>query len=297
VGVTVHWLTNEPNIWLDQATGDVPVLLTFAHAGERSVDGIAGLRADPHMTTECAFNNSSHDARTREIAEAMLEHMDWRGLRPYVVIPDVSRQDIDLNRSWAHNQTGYVLGGVSAIAQNQAQKIYDGFYGQIQTFMSDIGSRFLSSDVDRALLIDVHGDEVSPGADMDIGTRQGKSADASIVYTNPAGSLTIKDAIAGEGFALRTSPGPTTEGSHGGCWLIRVCGREFGGFHAVQWEMSPTLRGSGETGTDAKRAAAFKTGARLATALEKYLVANNYPVMQPSPVQTQDDYSYAALML
>jgi N-formylglutamate amidohydrolase len=291
----MRWLREETDIWLEHTVGDVPLLLTCSHAGRRLVNGISGLRADPALS-DCGFNDCRNDLRTREVAEAILDHMDWRGLRPYMIVPQVSRRDVDLNRSWNHNQTGYATGGVSGAAQNVARIIYDGFYDQIQSFISDIRSRFAASDFDRTLLIDIHGVSLADDIDIEIGTRQGTSADVAIVYTSTGDSVTLWDTLSIQGFALRSTAATARE-PFSGCEVLRVNGRSSGGLHAVQVELSSRLRGGEEDSDDAMRVFARHTGVRLALALENFLKANEYSVHRQLVAATKDDDIYAAIML
>lgn len=290
----MRWLSEETDIWLEHAVGDVPLLITFAHAGRRLVTGISGLREDPSLS-DCGFNNSINDLRTREIAEAILDHMDWRGLRPYMIVPQVSRRDVDLNRSWNHNQTGYSIGGVPSPVQSEAQDIYNGFYDQIRSFIDDIRSRFAASDSDRALLIDIHGISLTDDIDIEIGTLQGASADSAIVYTSTGDQVTLIDVLTSQGFALRADAATAEE--FRGCEVLRVNGQSAGGLHAVQVELSSRLRGSEEDGNDEMRVFARQTGVRLALALEDFLLANKYPVLREPVVATNDDDIYAGIML
>lgn len=289
LGLSMGWLDENTNARLEYAVGHVPLLLTFAHAGQQLVEGIEG-------SNQAQPPGNTHDVRTREVAEAILLHMDWRGLRPYMIIPQVSRREVDLNRSWSENQVAYALFGVSASGQDKAKEIHDGFYNQIQSFINDIRSRFTASVSNRALLIDIHGIPLPDDIDIELGTRNYTSADAAIVYTSALdGTITLLDALKSQGFAIR-SDAATTEVIIG-VEVLKVNGLRSGGLHAVQMELSQPLRGFSQGSNDERREFARQTGVRLALALENFLLSNKYPVLSPPAVASNDEDLYAALML
>lgn len=291
----MRWLKENAEKWFEYVVGDTPLLLTFSHAGRQLVTNISGVRADPKLN-DCGFNNSLNDSRTREVAESILHYMDWHGLRPYMIVPQVSRRDVDLNRSWKHNQTGYTTGSVSQMAQNTAQIIYDGYYNQIQSCINDIRSRFSPSDSDRALLIDIHGVSLPDDIDIEIGTRQGKSADPAIAYTNTSDKITLIDALTTQGFILRADAATAKE-PFGGCEVLRANGQTAGGLHALQLELSSRLRGSEEDSDEEMRVFARQTGVRLALAFENFLLTNKYSVLQQPLATTNNEDIFAAIML
>lgn len=287
--LSMGWLDENTDARFEYAVGDVPLLLTFAHAGQQLIEGIEG-------RNQTQPPENTHDARTREIAEAILLHMDWRGLRPYMIIPQVSRREVDLNRAWSVNQDAYTRFGVSVSAQDKAKKIHDGFYDQIQSFINDIRSRFTASVSERALLIDIHGITMPDDIDIEIGTRNYSSADAAIVYTSALdGTITLLDALKAQGFAIRSDA--TTTEVFNGVEVLEVNGLRSGGLNAVQMELSQPLRGSLQGSNDEKREFARQTGVRLALSLENFFLSNKYPVLRPPAVATNDNDIYATIML
>lgn len=285
----MHWLDKNVDTELEYTVGHIPLLLTFAHAGENLVRGIEG-------RNQTQPPNNTHDVRTREIAEAMLIHMDWYGLRPYMIIPQVSRREVDLNRSWETNQAAYVKYHIADVAQNAARKIHDGFYGKIQLFINDIRSNFAADVFQRALLIDVHGIPLPDNIDIEIGTRNYESADASIVYASTIpDTVTLMGALQHQGFAIR-SDAATTEKLNG-VEVLKVNGRKSGGVNAVQLELSRSLRGFSESSDEMKKEVARQTGTRLALALEHFFISNKYPTLLSPEIATNDDDIYAAIML
>lgn len=295
LGVSMHWLDENIDTWLEYTVGDVPLLLTFAHAGQRLVEGIEG-------RNETQPPNNTHDARTREVAEAMLLNMDWYGLRPYMIIPQVSRREVDLNRSWGVNQEAYIKYHIADVAQNKAREIHDGFYEKIQSFINDMRSRFTTDVFQRALLIDIHGfpqsddDDIDDDIEIEIGTRNHTSADASIVYTSTIpDTITLMDMLKQQGFVIR-SDAATTEWLNG-VEVLEVNGRKSGGLNAVQLELSQPLRGFSESSNEMKKEVARQTGTRLALALEHLLISNKYPTPLSPEIKANDDDIYAAIML
>ncbi len=283
---------------MGRVDGNVPLLITFAHAGTKRVQGIAQTgggtaRADPGLA-DCGFNSSPSDARTRGVAEAILDRMEWRGMRPYMIVPYVSRRDVDLNRSWNHNQTGYRLGGVGRAAQGLARRIYRGFYDEMQAYVDEIERQFGAAEAQRAHCFDIHGIRLSSTIDIEMGTRGRTSADPDLVYDG-GGALTLIQALLNQEFQLRSSAA-TTE-PFGGCEVLRRFGLGGGGLNAVQIELSALLRGSAGVTADDKRRLAAQTGERLAMAFEAFLQQNGYPVEAEPVASTEDDEIYAALAM
>jgi N-formylglutamate amidohydrolase len=286
----MRWL-DDGSQWLQFSPGDVPLVLTFAHAGSDFVDEIDGARRDPGAGFGCAFNDSRVDTHTRVIAEAILAYMDWQGRRPYVVIPRVSRRDVDLNRSWAHNEAGYTLGGVSAAGVDLARTIHDEFFAKAQEYVDDIRGRF-TADADRALLIDIHGAGFAPPPDLEIGTRNRTSADAGLVFVGPPGGSSVMQSLIDAGFTIRSDAG--TSEALTGCHVLANFGRAAGGVHAIQFELSPVARGTDRPAGE-QEAVARATGVRIARALGGFLLANAYPVIAPPTSATDDQEHYITL--
>jgi hypothetical protein len=268
--------------------GQVPLVVTFTHAGVESLAGVDGNRADaPSDSGGCGYNTSSNDARTREVAEALLEHLEWAGLRPYVIVPEVSRRDLDLNRSWGHNRAGYEGGGVGEDVVNAAAMIYDGFFDTVLSALSDAAARFPAGEAARLWLVDVHGVGLPPEIDIELGTRNHRSAGAEVVYAIASDGRSFQEALARHDFAMR--PDAATDEKRGGCEVMRRIGLEGAGFHAVQVELSRVLRGSGVPAGD-EVPTARRTGARLGRAIGDFLKQNDYPVIaEPVGVMADED--------
>ncbi len=275
--------------WLFSRTGQVPLVVTFAHAGRRRVSGITvaggGTLREDGGASGCRYNDSLTDENTDLVAEALFEAMDWAGVRPYAVLPVVSRRDCDLNRSWDHNRLGYEAGGVDPVASELSQGIYDTFYAELARFIGMILTRF--TDMPMApVLIDIHRTGLVNGVDLEIGTRRGASASASPVYGATDWSLSLHQSLSDEGFAVFPDPGGSENWS--GCRILRTNGTGGLGADAVQLELDNSALSETE---------APPIGRRIARALEAFLRMNNYPIIDESEAMSIDDELYATLFL
>ncbi|MEM7137337.1 MAG: hypothetical protein AAF500_12195 [Myxococcota bacterium] len=276
--------------WLHTREGQVPLVVTAAHAGARRLAGIAQddggtLRDDPG-NVGCRYNDSLVDTRTDLVLEALFASLDWRGLRPYGVLPDVSRRDLDLNRRWDHNRIGYQNGGVSASTVSVAGAIYDAYYEALETFIADANGRFANLP-GPVVVVDVHGTGLPSGTTVALGTRNGASAGAARVYGDTNWALSLHRAIEDVGFAVSPVPGGS-ESPLGGCHVLRANGTTGLGADAIQLELDTSLRSASE---------AVRTGHRLANALRAFLRNNSYPAIEEEHPMSPDDEAYAALSL
>lgn len=286
------WLTTDNESWIDSVEGNVPLLLTFTHAGTERINAMmladgGTYRKDPGLG---GTFNINHDTRTREVAEAILEYLDWSGgFVPYIIIPLVKRIDLDLNRGWEHNRKGYELGGAPSAAVVQAQKIYDAYYAAIFTFINKIQTDFSPAISDKAFHIDFHGMGLEGDIDIELGSRGGRAADKPLVYGGVGVSLALIDAIKDQGYRFHPDADQQTR-LEGGEVLTRA-GLDKGGLQAVQVEMDSKIRGSGESIYAEKVRVARLNGRKIGIALEQLIKKNGYPLPDaPTTLSIDDDH-------
>ena len=282
------WLRRLDTEMLDVVDGVTPLILTAAHAGTEGIVGMTAVRTDPGIGG--TFNGGPGDAYTGQMTEAAVEVLDWMGYRPFVVLPLVQRRHLDLNRAWPdHNRDALAAGGATTRDLARAEAVYNAYFTRLEAAAARIRGQFAVADSARALLIDVHG--IDMALEVEIGTRDGTTADAQIVYGDGTGPLTFLECLIRQGFTTNPSAGPVDEAIPGVEVLSRMGLRGRGGVHAIQLEFSRLIRGYGNPTPDT----AYTSGRRLGMAIGQLLRARGYPAGAPDQLLSQDDELYAAL--
>ena len=292
------WLQLQADGWLATVQGNTPLLLTFCHAGQRRIDGIeiddsTTRRQNPGLA-DCGYN-TGRDTRTEVIAEAILAYLDWQGIVPYIIVGQVHRMDMDLNRSWQHNQIGYQNGGVSVADINNAQQIYDAYSNAILAYSADIRARWPAADTDRAFHFDIHGISLAAGVDIELGTLNGNAADTNLVYGSTGVTLSVMAALQNQGFSFAANA--ATNATLEGCEILSTYGRHRGGLNAVQIELDQAIRGIQSPSLTApeRLAVTRETGRSIGMALEQLILSNGYPVERRQAQTSADDDAYIIL--
>lgn len=154
--------------------GDLPILLTAPHGGRKDV-GIPKRVGTDRSGREIAQFCTAWDDGTLELTRRVSDTIyNLLGARPYVVIADFTRDDIDANRP----------GGAGAYEDLRAKPIYDFYHGKIRSYINDIKARFGN----RAILLDIHG----------------QGTDARGIYRGTRDRATVKRLIARDGEAAFT---------------------------------------------------------------------------------------------
>jgi len=296
----MSWLRTINESWLDTVEGNAPLLLTFTHAGSKRIPGIkladsTGTKRQDPGAIGCKFNaGSTHDTRTRELAESILEYLDWHcDITPYMVIPHVSRRDLDLNRSWEHNRKGYELGNVDQKVINIANKYYDDYYQAINTHIAAIQGRFDATVSARSFHFDFHGIGLDANIDIELGTLEGKAADKPLVYGGAGVELAVIDALKNQGFRFKNNS--ATNNALEGCEVLAQAGLENNGLQSVQLEFSQESRGSVGDTQDDKIKIARQTGRKVGIAFGELIKRNSYPVINPDAAPSDDDEHFVSL--
>lgn len=204
--------------------GDLPLILTVPHDGEKHVGFVAAR----------STGTSLRDAGTRELAERTARLIEQRtGRRPYLVVAEFSRKFVDANRP-EHE----------AIDSQDALPAYRAYHDQVATFIAEIKSRFPAG----ALLIDVHGQGAQPDT-IFRGTRAGLTTRRLIDrFGHPAlqGDTSIIGALAAKGYAVNPPVGAESlrEDTRfsGGHTVFTYGSNRSGGIDAIQLEFGTQLR-------------------------------------------------------
>src|SRR5690606_324083 len=93
--VAPHWKTGQrffsENDWIECGVGDMPLIISAPHGGRLRPEEIPD-RSCPNITTVL-------DTNTEELAQEMERILvEEYGVRPYMIVAQISRRKIDLNR-------------------------------------------------------------------------------------------------------------------------------------------------------------------------------------------------------
>ena len=135
--------------------GDLPIIISAPHGG---VARIAGSK-DREKGVQVL------DTNTAQLAALVAQRITAKlGRRPYYVIAEFSRKDVDANRPAAASVDD------EAFNNPAAQQQYEAYHGALETSIAECRRRWPEG----AILIDVHGQAKVPGAIVR-GTRNGAS--------------------------------------------------------------------------------------------------------------------------
>jgi len=138
------------------APGDIPVILTVAHGGNRKPEDVDRPREEVRGYKARAPETfkTKGDSNSREFVLQLARQLKARlGGSPYLVIAEFDRCYIDANRNDA------ALGPEGVVHENHAYDhpaaavYYDAYHAKIKEYVADIRHRFLG----RGLLFDIHG--------------------------------------------------------------------------------------------------------------------------------------------
>lgn len=131
--------------------GDLPIILAAPHGGSVRVPG----------SEERTKGVKARDMRTADVALLLSQRLTERlGARPYYIIAQFSRKDVDANRDFESGEA----------YENDAAKVqYDAYHAALKRSVEECRARF-----GVAILIDLHGQTRVPEAIVR-GTRNGKT--------------------------------------------------------------------------------------------------------------------------
>ena len=154
--------------------GDLPIILTAPHGGVKRIPDI------PNRTGEgVAMFVTVLDDGTLELAQEVSDALfALLGARPYLVVADFTRKQIDANRSRDGRERG-----VEVVA---ARPYYDFYHGKIREYIDAVKKQFGQ----RAILVDIHGQGV----------------DAKTVYRGTQNRQTVRALLARNAEASLTGP-------------------------------------------------------------------------------------------
>lgn len=171
--------------------GTIPIILTAPHAGDEN-PGNFGLReCDSSNFPEDCYNETDEgiekvgkccrggncslvasDGRTRQLTLEMAEEIEnLFGGRPYYVIAKVKRAYSDFNRDAysfktrfhnRHPDVDYAQAMYCAHDDPDATPYWDAYHNTIEAMLDHMQRQFGS--VDRALMLEIHGNNSNPGA-------------------------------------------------------------------------------------------------------------------------------------
>jgi len=205
--------------------GNLPIILTAPHGGDKSIPGVSN-RTSGVVTT---------DSRTYELATAISQRLtELLGAKPYLVAAKFQRKYLDVNRA-----------PEEAFQDDKARLVYEVYHGQIRAFVDDIRKKFPQG----ALLIDVHGQAKATNT-IFRGTRNGVTV-MRMVEQHGVESLTGTNSVLGrlqlagyDIFPPNTPPGkPAEDRSFNGGFTVGTYGSSHtNGIDALQCEFGTALR-------------------------------------------------------
>lgn len=161
--VAAHWEKGQvfyyKNQWLECRVGDMPLIISAPHGGREAPTEIPN-RTGSGITTALDTNT---DELAREIERILVETY---GIRPYVVICNLRRTKVDLNREINEATEG----------NPEMQRVWDQYHAYLDTALHTAVANH-----GRALYIDLHG-HGHANQRLEIGYLLGR-ADLSYVYS------------------------------------------------------------------------------------------------------------------
>ena len=124
----------EWNQFIDYRQGNLPLLIISVHGGDMEPEWI--------QTRTCDQATLVRDSFTRDVALEIESQLKIRGYSPYVVLNDLHRKKLDLNRSLNDSNCG----------DNMTEPYWNLFHNKIDAFRTQIENQF-----GIGLVIDIHG--------------------------------------------------------------------------------------------------------------------------------------------
>ncbi|MSR84969.1 hypothetical protein EXS71_00810 [Candidatus Uhrbacteria bacterium] len=192
-------------------TENSPIVITVPHDGETKVDG-APIRPQVQQWTR-DYGGDHRDIGSRACAEACADHLREMGLPPTLIVFDLYRGQVDVNRG--PNKEPFILPDEHGFGQ-----AYENFHEAVSQTIS------LALEIfDRCLLIDLHSFTVPPPQrkihDVVLGTNEGETC-----------SLHISEQLCRSlGVRYRTGHSPDREqgisGRYRGGYIVRGTTKRF----------------------------------------------------------------------
>ena len=126
--------TRNWNEYIDFREGNIPLLIISVHGGGQEPEWI--------QTRTCNGATVVRDSYTRDVALQLESELKMNGYSPFIVLNDLHRKKLDLNRSLNNANCG----------DQTTRPYWELFHKQIEDFRSEIQNQFGSG-----LVIDIHG--------------------------------------------------------------------------------------------------------------------------------------------
>ncbi len=126
---TINW-----EEFIDYREGNIPLMIISVHGGDIEPEWIQTRTCDGAVTVR--------DSYTRDVALEIESQLKINGYSPYIILNDLNRKKLDLNRSLNNSNCGDIT----------TKPYWDLFHKQINDFRSQIQLKFGSG-----LVIDIHG--------------------------------------------------------------------------------------------------------------------------------------------
>ncbi len=120
--------------FIDYREGNIPLMIISVHGGDKEPEWIQTRTCDGAVTVR--------DSYTRDVALEIESQLKINGYSPFIVLNDLNRKKLDLNRSLNNSNCGDLT----------TKPYWDLFHKQINDFKSQIQLEFGSG-----LVIDIHG--------------------------------------------------------------------------------------------------------------------------------------------
>lgn len=217
--------------------GDLPILLTAPHGGRKNIGVPKRVGRNQHTGAAvgqyCTVCDDGTLELTRLVSDALFSLV---GARPYVVMADFTREDIDANRPASQ-----------AYEDIRAKPIYDFYHGKVKEYIAAMKQRF----GDRSILIDIHG-QGSDARSVFRGTRDRKTV-ARLIERSGEEAFTGNNSILGmlqsRGYQVKPDNAARhalEKGIYSGGYTVGTYGSHQGqGIDAIQLENGWELRRGG----------------------------------------------------
>jgi len=236
--VAALWSTaaraDDPAGFFDTESGLVPIIILAPHGGT-----LGNHPTDIENQRSVNANNVLlNDYRTDDIAHRLANALEGMGLKPYLVVNQIDRHYLDLNRDPADN------GGTAAYEDPQAAAYYNYYHGAADDYVNEVFATY-----GRGILLDIHG-QAAQNSTIFRGTRNGDTVTYMLNNFGEA-ALTGPNSIFGQLDTLGYGVNPANnllintdpETTYIGGYTVETYGSQnAGGIDAIQIELGRDFR-------------------------------------------------------
>lgn len=228
--VALEGRAGEPCDLVTIQSGDLPIILSAPHGGQRDVRG-AAIRTGAERSDGSGSFVVSRDTGTEEVALALASRLETRlKLKPFLVVSRAHRKYVDPNRP-----------ATGAFESSEAEQVYRQYHDALESHCREVRNRFRGG-----LLIDLHGQRTFKDAIVR-GTVNGKTVTLLRELCGEAahvGPRSLSGQLRAAGWKVLPDPldGPEPPAYVGG-HIVRTYGSHQGfGIDAIQLELGSDLR-------------------------------------------------------